>query len=160
MSRLIKCKACGGAVSEKAPTCPKCGEPLKRKVFGRGPAIVSIFIALAIGIVLFSYYETGTQPIPKPATAVDCGTLAEREEFVAGMIERGYWASVQYTPGVARLEVMPFFMTSVSFDDKQQYVNVVAAINKCKGGGLSVVLIDAMTDKTIGTYAEIGLVLD
>ena len=28
---LIKCRACGKDVSENAPTCPNCGEPINRK---------------------------------------------------------------------------------------------------------------------------------
>lgn len=160
MANLIKCKACGAAVSEKAPTCPKCGNPLKRKKVGFVSAIIILFIMLIGGAALFSNYETDTRPEPKPAIAVDCGTQAEREQFVTGMIDRGYWEGVEYTGGVARLKVMPFFMTSLTFDEQQQFVNVVAAANKCNGGDFFVRLIDAMTNDAIGFYSKTGLVLD
>ena len=60
----------------------------------------------------------------------------------------------------ARLKVMPFFMTSLTFDEQQQFVNVAAAANKCNGGEFFVRLIDAMTDNAIGFYSKTGLVLD
>ena len=160
MANRIKCKACGAAMSKYVPTCPKCGKPKKSKKVGLVFAIVFLIFALVGGVALFSNYDTDTRPEPKPAIAVDCSTQAEREQFVTGMIDRGYWASVQYTTDAARLKVMPFFMTSLTFDEQQQFVNVAAAANQCNGGEFFVRLIDAMTDNAIGFYSKTGLVLD
>ena len=160
MAERIKCKACGAAISKDAPTCPKCGNPLKRKTIGFVFAIAILVMGLIGGFALFSKYDTDTPPAPKPAVAADCSTQADREQFVTGMIDRGYWASVQYTSGVAQLKVMPFFTISLKFDEKQEYVSVVAATSQCNGGEFFVHLIDATTDNKIGFYSKTGLVLD
>ena len=38
-NNLTTCKACGALVSKKAPNCPKCGNPIKKKRKGLGCAI-------------------------------------------------------------------------------------------------------------------------
>ena len=128
MATLIKCRACGAAISKYVETCPKCGKPKKSKKVGLVFAIVFLVFALVGGVALFSKYETDTPPAPKPATAADYSTQTEREQFVIGMIDRGCWASVEFTTDAARLKVMPYCMTTPSvFIQKRVWFWV----NKC-----------------------------
>lgn len=48
MSKLKRCKSCGEGISKKAASCPKCGEPNKKKMgfMARG----------CLGLVLFSVF--------------------------------------------------------------------------------------------------------
>lgn len=52
MANLKKCKACGAAISSKAPTCPQCGEPQKRKPVGCGGAIAILFVVGIIAAII------------------------------------------------------------------------------------------------------------
>jgi len=52
MAKLIKCKACGEAVSKDAPSCPKCGNPIKRKPIGCGSAIVLVLLAVVVAVAI------------------------------------------------------------------------------------------------------------
>ncbi|MFC1688095.1 hypothetical protein ACFL07_00360 [Pseudomonadota bacterium] len=82
MSKLVKCKACGEAVSKNAPACPKCGEPLKqqRKSVGCGSAIVLIVFALIfVGIVS----DRGDETPKKPLTASELRKQKIESQFSA-----------------------------------------------------------------------------
>ena len=61
MSKLIKCPACGNDVSENAPTCPRCGEIVNKKMTPYNGAInlkdpvhlvgVAISVLVVLGIL-------------------------------------------------------------------------------------------------------------
>lgn len=44
---IIQCPACGSRVSDKAATCPKCGEPIKKKT--------PLFVLVVFVLVLFYF---------------------------------------------------------------------------------------------------------
>lgn len=51
---LIKCKECGGKVSNKADTCPKCGAPFKLRVKGpSGCMMILIVFVSVIALLIF-----------------------------------------------------------------------------------------------------------
>lgn len=51
---LIKCKECGGKVSNKADICPKCGAPFKLRVKGpSGCMMILIVFVSVIALLIF-----------------------------------------------------------------------------------------------------------
>ncbi len=76
MAGLIKCKACGNAVSKNAPTCPQCGEPVKkeRKPVGCGGAIGLLVLVLIVAAIIGGERNsvgTGSSEPSKPKTAAE-----------------------------------------------------------------------------------------
>lgn len=67
MAKLIKCKHCGAEVSKKAPICPQCGGPLKRKPIGCGTLVVVIFAAAIWASIFNGSHNTGSTAPAKPA---------------------------------------------------------------------------------------------
>ena len=51
MVKMIKCEACGKEISEKAETCPGCGNPVPQKIKFKWYHIAFIFFGL-LGILL------------------------------------------------------------------------------------------------------------
>lgn len=73
---LIKCSECGQEISDKAPACPKCGNPLQdiNEITQRSPVTIEqtkktwkiirlvSWIMIVIGIILiFNSYAKGTK---------------------------------------------------------------------------------------------------
>lgn len=56
-SALMNCPACKNEVSKNAPTCPKCGEPLKinRSVNNFGSRVPFFIVIFAIAFVAFGF---------------------------------------------------------------------------------------------------------
>ena len=55
MAHIIKCKTCGANISEKAKTCPHCGEQLKMSNTAR-LLIGSICVIVSFIMILFDIY--------------------------------------------------------------------------------------------------------
>ena len=58
MGNLVKCKACNEVISNKAKSCPKCGEPQKRHSRLAVAFLIMMLISLAVGISNFDEQES------------------------------------------------------------------------------------------------------
>ena len=52
---LIKCKECGKEISDKAKTCPNCGNPTKSKRFDIDKEVSTLKKFLIVGIVVIAF---------------------------------------------------------------------------------------------------------
>lgn len=82
---LIKCKECGGEVSSKAKTCPKCGASVGRRGIGCGTLVgyavlLLIVIPMVIGLIIAAIDDSEPEPAPAPAPAKQQLTPEEAAE--------------------------------------------------------------------------------
>lgn len=160
MSKMMNCKVCGQQIAKSAKVCPGCGAKNKRTSLFTWLFGGMFLIALVVTIVGQNAPQNGTGTAASTAAAapaIDCSQTDERKALVQKLLNQEYFNSVQYTDGVARISVMPSFVESLKFEDKQQFISVAALVNRCEGGDLSVRIIDAMNNETIGFYSENGL---
>lgn len=82
MAKLINCKACGAKVSKNAPTCPGCGEPVKKKSNEDG-----CWALIILGIFVFFIYlamsEDGNEESQIPLTAAEQRAQQIESQFSA-----------------------------------------------------------------------------
>jgi hypothetical protein len=166
MAGLIECKACGASVSKKAPSCPQCGEPLKRKPIGCGSGIVIVIVVFVITTLIFeSSSPTGTSGNPttssnRQSISANCTKQGERKALIQNMIAEGYWQKVERPASLYHVWVMPSFVSGTTFDNKKSLLSMVSAYSICEGGDSLVIVYDAITGKKIGDFSELGLDLD
>ena len=62
---LIKCSECGKEVSDKAKTCPNCGNPTQNKKFDVDKEmsalkkfLIFIIVLMAIGLIAFVFFQS------------------------------------------------------------------------------------------------------
>lgn len=157
---VTKCKACKQQIGKNAEVCPNCGEPQKRKSVGCLGAIGIVIVVLVLaGIIAQEIVPTPSQPKPSKTVDVDCSLQADRGQFIQKMINDGYWEKVHRPAKLTRIDVMPLFMASATKADKEKFVSVVSAWDRCEGGDGLITLIDAMTGNEVGSYGDYGLKL-
>ena len=164
MAKLIKCKDCGWEVSKNADTCPQYHSPVKRKSVGCISGIFIVILVVFAGTMVMDSLDNDSPNItqtPKVAPKVDCSNNSERDDFIQRMIKQRHWEKVESGAGMIRLYVMPVFMNSATFGEKQQFVSVASAWSICNGNDGMVRLINAMNNDNLGYYStDLGLQLD
>lgn len=162
MTTLKKCKACGAAVSAKAPTCPQCGEPQKRKPIGCGAGVVIVVVAFIVATMLMDD-KSPTKPAEEsrlPKISADCSKQAERETLIKNMINDGYFEKTERPGSSLRVWAMPAFIDGATFSQKESIMSLFSAYDVCAGGDGRVRIFDAMTGESIGSFSEYGLDMD
>lgn len=162
---LVACRECGNQISKKAPSCPACGAPRKRKTSTVTWLITIFVVAPFMYLVLRDIAEPSSQPpqrpdrasIPaKPKTpALDKSAAHQqmRKEFIEKLIKTGFFSKVEVPGTLPRVWVTPNFYV-LKFDEKQTFIEVVYAyyFDGTRMGD-SVRVIDDYSGKEIGTYS-------
>lgn len=73
--KLIPCKACGHKISKKAPTCPNCGNP-SRKRKGKGGCLKTFFFVGVLFVVLYVLIKAPAPRTPHRAKSQDSALSA------------------------------------------------------------------------------------
>lgn len=164
---LNKCKECGGEVSDKAKTCPKCGAPVKKS----GVSVIAIVVAAFFILIVFSMisreFKTATAPTkpvkseqtPISITAEDLYKEYEENEIAADRKYKGKPVKVSGTirdigktlgephinlaTGKFSHQVIVYFPENKYDDRIAQYStgNNIEVTGTCKGETLGMVVI-------------------
>ncbi len=76
---LIKCKECGGAISKKAISCPKCGFPIKKETSMFTLILARAFAVIFI-VVIFKGAVNQPRNSPPKATAPQPVKVVQSED--------------------------------------------------------------------------------
>ncbi len=86
---INKCKECGGEVSDKAKTCPKCGAPVKKSGVSVVAIVVAAFFILIVFAMISQEFKTATaptKPVASKQTAISVTAEDLYKEYEANEI--------------------------------------------------------------------------
>lgn len=158
---IKKCPECGKDVSTKADQCPHCGAAKKKPTqYGCGTLIVVV----VVGFILYSVFVPDHSGTPRtdrapaaPTYSVDTSEAAQnaRQELLQEILNAGFFHRIEPTERTARVYVTQQFM-ALPIDDKELWINAVAAWQYTSTGSAHVRLIDYRTGKTVGSFLPPG----
>lgn len=163
---LIKCGECSREISDKAEKCPQCGAPVVQPRSGGGVGkflgwSVFIFVAVVLITRYAQYDEQADNPVvhapsAKPAIDKSIHMQSDRYELLEKLKAQGIFGRVTCRDSGADLLVKPGFFT-IDYETKQKFLGVVYAY--CFDGSkpyVSVSLVDAMTNRKVGSFSAEG----